>query len=130
LEDVHWADELSLSLVAYLAKSLVDASLLLMLVHRSMPLTEMELLADTKNLPYAHTIDLEPLSPAESLELIKMMLGEKRLSPDTEKILLDRGQGNPFFLQEITGAILDVAESQTDQHQHLSTPIYRTRFKM
>ncbi len=119
LEDIHWADELSLALVAYLAKTLVDASLLLVLVHRPMSATEMDLLADTKNLPYAHTIDLEPLSSPESLELIKMMLGDKRLSPDTEKILLNRGQGNPFFLQEIAGAILEVAESQT--YQHLNT---------
>jgi class 3 adenylate cyclase/tetratricopeptide (TPR) repeat protein len=115
LEDIHWADELSLSLVTYLAKTLVDASLLFVLVHRPLPKPEAELLAEVKNLSYAHTIHLEPLSSTESLELIKILLGDKQLSPDTEEILLNRGQGNPFFLQEITRAILDVAKRQTNQ---------------
>jgi len=120
LEDIQWGDELSLSLAAYLAKALADTSLLLVLVHRPMSKIDMELLVGVKRLPYVHTIQLEPLSSAESLELLKILLGDKQLSPDTFEILLSRGQGNPFFLQEITGAILNVAGSQTNQLLGLS----------
>ena len=112
LEDIHWADELSLSLAAYLAKSLLNTSLLLVLVHRPISDTGLGPLADIKNLPYTNTIHLEPLSTEESLDLIKILLGDRELSPEAREILLSRGQGNPFFLQEITGAILDVAKSQ------------------
>jgi predicted ATPase len=120
LEDIQWADELSLSLAAYLVKALADTSLLLVLVHRPMAETDRELLAEVKRRPYTHTIHLEPLSPVESMELIKILLGDKHLPPDMYDILQSRGQGNPFFLQEITGAILNVAESQTNQFLNLS----------
>jgi tetratricopeptide (TPR) repeat protein len=115
LEDIHWADELSLALVAYLARNLTDVPLLLVLVHRPMPPLEMELLAEVKNQPYAHTIHLEPLTVEESQELSRMFLGDKQVPPDVAEILLSRGQGNPFFLQEIAGAILDVAAKHIDQ---------------
>jgi class 3 adenylate cyclase/tetratricopeptide (TPR) repeat protein len=115
LEDIHWADELSLALIAYLAKTLAGSSLLLVLVHRPMPQTEMKSLDDVKDLSYTHTIQLEPFSTAESAELINMLLGDKHLPPDVADIVLSRGQGNPFFIQEIAGAILDVTNTQTDQ---------------
>jgi class 3 adenylate cyclase/tetratricopeptide (TPR) repeat protein len=115
LEDIHWADELSLSLITYLAKTLAGTPLLLVLLHRPMSHPEMEALADTKKLPYAHSIHLEPLSLAESAELIKILLEDSQFPPEMQEVLLSRGQGNPFFLQEITGAILDVARNQTDQ---------------
>lgn len=115
LEDIQWADELSLSLAAYLAKALVDTSLFLVLVHRPMPSADWELLTDIKNLSYVHTICLEPLSSEESLELIKILRGDRHLPARIVPLLLNRGQGNPFFIQEITGAIHHITESQADQ---------------
>ncbi|MCK6625260.1 MAG: tetratricopeptide repeat protein [Anaerolineae bacterium] len=115
LEDIQWADELSLSLVAYLTKALVDTPLLLALVHRPLAAADWELLADIKTLPYVHTIHLEPLSAEESLEFIKILGGDRQLPAGVVPLLLNRGQGNPFFIQEITGAILNVTESQADQ---------------
>jgi class 3 adenylate cyclase/tetratricopeptide (TPR) repeat protein len=112
LEDVQWADELSLSLVAYLAQKLVDTPLLLVLIHRPVLKSGFHALGHIYDLPYVHTIQLEPLSDQESLDLIRILLGNRSLSPKAEEILLNRGQGNPFFLQEITGAILDVMDGQ------------------
>ncbi len=112
LEDIHWADELSLSLAAYLAQKLADHSLLLVLVYRPMPETDSQLLAGVRDLPDTYTIYLERLSPEESLDLVRILLGDKSLSVETEEILLSRGQGNPFFLHEITRAVMDVMASQ------------------
>ncbi len=120
LENMHWADELSLSLAAYLTKALAGTSLLLVLVHRPSASPEMALLTGLKTLPFVSTIHLEPLSAAESLELINILLGDKKLPPGMADILLSRGQGNPFFIQEITGAILNVTQSQTDDLLDLS----------
>ena len=112
LEDVQWADELSLSLVAYLVQKLVDTPLLMALIHRPVLKADFHALGHVYDLPYVHTIQLEPLSDLESLDLIRILLGNKSLSPRAEEILLNRGQGNPFFLQEIAGAILDVMDGQ------------------
>ena len=113
VEDIQWADELSLSLIVHLAKTLVDTPLLLVLAHRQ-PTSETDLQAVTglRNLSYANTVYLQPLSREESLDLIKIVLGNRPLPVDAQELLLSRGQGNPFFLQEISRAVLDVMESQ------------------
>lgn len=115
LEDMHWADELSLSLTAYLTQKLVDSPLLLALVHRPISQANLDILAHIMDLPHVSTIHLEPLSEQESLDLIRILLNGRPLSPKAEEILLSRGQGNPFFLQEITGAILDVVDGKNEQ---------------
>ncbi len=120
LEDIHWADELSLSLITYLAKTLIDSSLMLVLVYRWSTLeTDLQALTDIKHFPYAHTIHLSSLSAEESLDLVKILLGDRQLPPEALEILLNLGQGNPFFLQEIAGAILDVVDSQANGTQKL-----------
>ncbi|MCB9076801.1 MAG: tetratricopeptide repeat protein [Anaerolineaceae bacterium] len=112
LEDVHWADELSLALATYLARKMTDTALLLVLVHR--PTGDTNLLADFDNLPYTNVINLEPLSAEESLDFIKLLFEDVELTKEAQDILLSRGQGNPFFLQEIAGAILN----GVNDHRH------------
>ena len=81
LEDAHWADELSLSLTAYLVQKLVDTPLLLVLVHRPIPEADLHALAYVKHLPYVRTIYVEPLSEQESLDLIRILLNDKPWQP-------------------------------------------------
>jgi class 3 adenylate cyclase/tetratricopeptide (TPR) repeat protein len=107
LEDIHWADELSLALAAFIAKKLAESPLLLALVHRPMSEVELNSLANASVLPYAHTIQLEPLSAQESLHLVKIIWGEQPLPANVERLILSRGQGNPFFLHEITNTLLE-----------------------
>jgi predicted ATPase/class 3 adenylate cyclase len=115
LEDIHWADELSLSLAGYLAQRLDDSPILLALVYRPIAQEKLYSLADIRRLPYAATIHLEPLSTRESLDLIRILSGDILLSPETEDLLLTRGQGNPLVLREITEAVLDVSKNHSKQ---------------
>ncbi|MDH3675069.1 MAG: tetratricopeptide repeat protein, partial [Anaerolineae bacterium] len=115
LEDIHWADELSLSLAAYLTQQLADCPLLLVLVSRIAPQADLHLLDQVRDLPSTHALRLGPLSPDESLDLVRILMGDRVLSNLAEETLLRRGQGNPFFLQEITGAILDVIGDREKQ---------------
>jgi class 3 adenylate cyclase/tetratricopeptide (TPR) repeat protein len=112
LEDIHWADELSLSLAAYLAKKLATVPFLLILVHRPLSENDLAPLADIHNLPYAHKVYLDPLSPEQSLDLIENLVDNAQLTDELKDILLSRGQGNPFFLQEIANAILKNSANQ------------------
>jgi len=123
LEDLHWADELSIALAAYLAKALADAAIMFVLAYRPLSQAEMGGLADTQSQPYARTIYLEPLNNEESLTLIHSMLGDYQPSEEAQATLLGRGQGNPFFLQEISRAILSVIRRQKDVLVNLSEPL-------
>ncbi len=113
LEDIHWADELSLALVAHLAETLTDVPWLIVLTYRQ-PVTEAELkpLLDLSHRRDMSTLRLNPLSTQESIDLIKIILGDRTLTEEVQQIILSRGQGNPFFLHEISRAILDVLENQ------------------
>ncbi len=119
LEDIQWTDELSLSLAAHLAQKMINRPLLLVLVHRPMSTKEMETFKDIKNESYSHTIYLNPLPPQECLDLIDSFLGGQQLPAEAKRILLSRGQGNPFFLQEIANAILNVMANDADQAVNL-----------
>ncbi len=107
LEDIQWGDELSMSLIKHLATTLADTPMLLVLLHRPMPDT---MLAEIKQLPYTQTVHLKPLTLDTSRELLRLLLHNRVLPAVTEDILLNRGQGNPFFLQEISRTVLDVIE--------------------
>lgn len=105
LEDAHWADELSLPLVVYLAEQLRDAPLLFVLAQRPPQTENVQELMAIKNLSYARTIYLEPLSVQASRHFLEILLDQPFLSPELEELLLSRGQGNPFFLQEMAGVV-------------------------
>lgn len=119
LEDIHWADELSLALASYLARKMVDSPLLLVLVHRPISGADMAIISGMKDLPYAHTFSLGPLSLKESSDLIDLLFKDKQLPVDAKEILLSRGQGNPFFIQEMVGAILSVLANKPAQPNSL-----------
>jgi class 3 adenylate cyclase/tetratricopeptide (TPR) repeat protein len=119
LEDIHWADELSLALASYLARKMVDSPLLLVLVHRPIPESDMAIVPGMKDLPYAHTLSLKSLSLKESTDLIDILFKDKQLPVDAKEILLSRGQGNPFFLQEMANAILSVLANKLTQPNSL-----------
>lgn len=121
LEDIHWADELSLALVAYLIRELADMPLFLVLVHRPVPETYLNGLASLKHAAYCRTLHLDPLSVDESLDLLKTLLGDKKLSGQAKEVILRRGQGNPFFLQEIIGALSTIIYNQEEQALKLSS---------
>ena len=110
LEDIHWADELSLSLVAYLARKMADSPLLLVLVYRPTANVDRGPLTEIRALPYAHTIRLQPLSNQECLDLVKPIFDMQSLPQEIEQVLLHRGQGNPLFLQEIARAIVSLSK--------------------
>ncbi|MEM7347531.1 MAG: tetratricopeptide repeat protein, partial [Chloroflexota bacterium] len=112
LEDGHWADELSLALTAHLVQNLVDSPILLVFIHRPIAEDEGTLFNELKEAAQASTIKLESLSEQESLDLIRMMLDNQPHLAEVEEIIMQRGQGNPFFLQEITNTLIDAFQNQ------------------
>lgn len=95
LEDLHWVDTLSRELSAYLAESIPDSGILILATHRPgyrPPWTDK---------PYAGAIALEPLSPADSLRVVRSVLRDDALAgPVTEEIVA-RADGNPLFLEQL-----------------------------
>jgi predicted ATPase/class 3 adenylate cyclase len=110
VEDIHWADAASVELLTILLE-LTDFAPLLVLV-TSRPDTdgrawELRFHAQ-RNYPHRLTeIALAPLAPADTEQLTGNLLHVRDLPERLARQILDRSEGNPFFLEEILRTLIE-----------------------
>ena len=97
-EDIHWAEEPLLELIEHLAAWVRSSSLLLVCLARP------ELL-DVRSgwgggRVRATAIELEPLAPDESEELLEALSPDGELAADVRAAVLEKTEGNPLFVEE------------------------------
>ena len=101
IEDLHWVDRSSEEYLASLAGSLAGAAILLVCTWRPgyrPPWTEHS---------YVTQLGLRRLTPRDSLGLVSSVLGQDEVPGELVRVILERGEGNPFFLEELARAVLD-----------------------
>jgi adenylate cyclase len=104
LDDVHWADSASRELLEFLLERLAGVPLMLVLGYR--PGFEQ---VERAELRASHTgIRLEPLNAEESIALARGYLGVDALPDDLEQLVATRAEGNPFFIEELLEALLEL----------------------
>src|SRR5215204_3694957 len=97
-EDIHWGEEPLLELIEHLGTWVRDQPLLLLCLARP------ELL-DIRpgwggGRVRATAIELEPLNEDDAEALITALLDDGELSEDDRRLLLEKTEGNPLFLEE------------------------------
>jgi class 3 adenylate cyclase/tetratricopeptide (TPR) repeat protein len=98
-EDVHWMDDASSELLRYLGTQLSTRPWLTCTTRR--PVEGGFAAAEgTPPLP-ALTLRLEPLPAEDAKELVQAAAGGRRLTDGELAALMERGAGNPLFLQEL-----------------------------
>ena len=110
LEDMHWADQSTRTLVTFLARSLRQERVALVLtyrrdeLHRRHPLRP--LLAELERLERARRIELVPFDRSELSEVLADILGNP---PDEALVtrLFARSEGNPLYTEELLAVGLD-----------------------
>jgi adenylate cyclase len=103
LDDVHWADESSRSLLGFLLEQLAGIPVMLLLLYRPGFQTH------AAELRASHTgIRLEPLTASESVEVARGFLGVTDLPSDLDRLVATRAEGNPFFIEELLQALLEL----------------------
>ncbi len=103
-EDAHWLDGPSWDLVLAAARGLVNRPVLLCLTARPMERLPSAMI-DLTGLPHFEELTLGPFGPAEAIELAQARLGVSSLPQDLAGLIEARGQGNPFFIEEILHAL-------------------------
>ncbi|GLW90815.1 helix-turn-helix transcriptional regulator [Actinokineospora globicatena] len=107
LEDLHWADASTRSLVSFLLSRLRSQRLLILGtyrgddLHRRHPLRP--LLAELVRLPQVERIDLAPFGTADSRTFVAA-LAEDKLSEQVLREVAGRSEGNAFFAEELLAA--------------------------
>jgi class 3 adenylate cyclase len=99
VEDVHWGEPPLLDLLERVARD-VDGPLLLLVTARPDFARAWDPRID------AETIWLEPLPPETASTLVESLLAA-HLSPDVRVRIVDRAEGNPFFVEEVLGSLID-----------------------
>jgi class 3 adenylate cyclase/tetratricopeptide (TPR) repeat protein len=106
-EDVHWMDDASSELLAYLAARLDACPWLACTTRRPV---EGGFNADGAERASALTLGLEPLAVEDGRLLVEAAAGGRALTPDAARALAQRGAGNPLFLQELAAAEANAEE--------------------
>ena len=109
-EDMHWADSLSLDLISLLMEALPSASLLLLCVYRPerhYKSWRLATIASRKCPENYAELHLGELTPQQSRQLVDALLTIEEATLPVKALILEKSQGNPFFLEEMLRSLLD-----------------------
>jgi class 3 adenylate cyclase len=95
VEDAHWIDEVSESLLAELLTVVPRTPSLVLVTYRP------EYDGALAHAPRSQTIALEPLDESQMLALGTELLGADRSVTQLAELIAERAAGNPFFAEEI-----------------------------
>ena len=100
-EDLHWIDGETQALLDLLVTSLITARLLVLVNYRP------EYRHGWSGLSHYRQLRLEPLHPASAEEVLAALLGADPGLKPLKQILIERTEGNPFFLEESVRTLVE-----------------------
>jgi DNA-binding NarL/FixJ family response regulator len=107
IEDLHWADDSTRELLAFLVRNAQAERLLLLITFRSDELTRRHpllfWLAEADRQPGVERIELRRLDRADVARQLNSILGHSA-GPGLIASVFDRSEGNPFFAEELIAA--------------------------
>jgi class 3 adenylate cyclase len=101
VEDLHWIDKTSEEFLDYLIGWVANTHILLILLYRP------EYTHQWSSRTYYTKIGLNQLGTRSSSQLVKTILEEGEVVPELKQLILNRGAGNPLFMEEFTHSLLE-----------------------
>jgi len=101
IEDLHWIDRTSEDCLAGLVESLAGVPVMLLTTYRP------GYRPPWMDRSYATQLSLARLASADSLSVVRSVLPEAGLADPLAKLILDKAEGNPFFLEELARAVTE-----------------------
>jgi predicted ATPase/DNA-binding CsgD family transcriptional regulator len=110
LDDIHWADNATIEFLSFISSCIRKQSLLIVASYRSDEVTRKHkvtrLKSDLRRKQILNEIIINPLDWDETHSFISKLLN-KTPSSDLTNLLFTRTQGIPFYVEELTGALID-----------------------
>jgi tetratricopeptide (TPR) repeat protein len=100
-EDLHWIDSETQALLDGLIESLPTARVLLLVNYRP------EYQHSWGRKTYYLQLRIDPLPPESAEALLNALLGEDRTLEPLKRVLIERTEGNPFFLEESVQTLVE-----------------------
>lgn len=99
VEDLHWCDKASEEYFARLVDAIAGTRILLLFSYRA------GYQPPWIGRSYATQIALQPLPPQESASIVRAVPGMSPVAEPIVQLILAKGAGNPFFLEELTRTV-------------------------
>jgi len=105
-EDAHWTDPSSLELVGRILERIVDLRVLLIITFRP------EFVPPWIGLPHVTTLTINRLGRRDVNAIIDRIAGNKFLPPGVREDMIERTDGIPLFIEEMTKAMLEADDEE------------------
>ncbi|HZG66528.1 MAG TPA: hypothetical protein VEZ12_07275, partial [Herpetosiphonaceae bacterium] len=108
-DDLHWADPSSLKVLDVLLPLCAEVPMLLVLVFRADEPRVSRFQHESARIygDHYHAIELDALGHADSARLLNSLLRVEHWPEETRSLILDKAEGNPFYLEEILRTLID-----------------------
>jgi predicted ATPase len=100
-EDLHWIDDETQALLNLLADSIANAKILLLVNYRP------EYSHQWGSKTYYTQLRLDPLGKESADEMLSALLGDGAEMAQLKRVIIERTEGNPFFMEETVQVLLD-----------------------
>jgi predicted ATPase/DNA-binding CsgD family transcriptional regulator len=99
IEDLHWVDKTTEELLTFLLEYIAGARVMLVCTHRP------EFVSTWSRKSYHSVITLTRLAPQESRHLLTTLLGSGAVADQLVRLIVDKSEGVPFFLEELVKSL-------------------------
>jgi class 3 adenylate cyclase len=115
VEDVHWIDEVSESMLADFVAVIAQTHSLVLISYRP------QYRGALSRVPGAQSIALAPLSDSETAALVTALLGSDSSVGGLATMIVERAAGNPFFVEEMVRELAERGLLRGNRGAYVST---------
>ena len=116
-EDLHWIDDETQAFLNLLADSIGTARILLLVNYRP------EYSHQWNSKTYYTQLRLDPLGKESAEEMLAALLGEHAEVSALKRVIIEKTEGNPFFMEETVQVLLDEGALVRNGVAHLTKPL-------
>jgi tetratricopeptide (TPR) repeat protein len=120
-EDLHWIDDQTQAMLDLLVDSIVSARVLLMVNYRP------EYRHEWVNKSYYSQLRLESLGRDNAAAMLNALVGDSADLDPLRRMIIERTEGNPFFIEEMLQALFDEGVLARDGVVKLVRPFSQIR---
>jgi tetratricopeptide (TPR) repeat protein len=116
-EDLHWIDSESQAFLNLLADSIGTSRILLLVNYRP------EYRHEWGNKTYYTQLRLDPLGKESADEMLTALLGDEPEFAPLKELIVEKTEGNPFFMEETVQVLLDEGALARNGHIRITKPL-------